>query len=188
MKESEITRGGEIWKPVVGYEGHYEVSNLGRVRSVKPRITQMIPCRIKRIKNWGPRVFKPQKLHEEYLQVCLSKNNIRKSKAIYKLVAMAFIPNPEKKPCVNHINGIKSDNRVENLEWVTYQENSDHAVRTGLLDTRGEKNKNSKLTADDVRRIREMYGAYTGKQLAELFHVHYSNIGYILNRITWKHV
>lgn len=69
-----------------------------------------------------------------YELVHLRKNNKRKASTIHRLVALAFIPNPENKPCVNHINGIKIDNRIENLEWVTLSENMKHAVKNGLLD------------------------------------------------------
>jgi hypothetical protein len=179
----------EIWKPVVGYEGDYEVSSLGRVRSVKPRKTRMIPCRIKKIKHWGPRIFKPQPQNVEYLQVCLCKNNKKRSRSIYRLVAEAFIPNPDDKPCVNHINGVKSDNRLENLEWVTYKENTAHAIRTGLWELRrGEENNKAKLTAEDVIQIRFLRKFMNCVKLAKLFNVHESNVAYIVNRVTWKHI
>lgn len=103
----------EIWKTIPGYEDYYEVSNLGRVRRIKTGY-----------------ILKPS--GKEYLEVCLSKHNKQRYFYIHRLVATAFLPNPENKPEVNHINGKKGDNRVENLEWFTRQENIQHAWKTGL--------------------------------------------------------
>lgn len=112
----------EIWKKVLGWE-NYEVSNLGNVRNV---IRKKI-LRPKQIRSKG----------SNYLGVSLSNqkdNNARKvSKRIHVLVANAFLENPENKLQVNHINGIKSDNRVENLEWTTALENITHAKKIGLF-------------------------------------------------------
>jgi len=100
---------GEIWKDVVGYEGKYFVSNLGRVKNTKP---QLLATRERR----------------RYLAVTLHKNDKLCDFSIHRLVAIAFIPNPNNKYIVNHINGINFDNRVDNLEWVSARENSTHAV------------------------------------------------------------
>ena len=127
----------EIWKPVVGYEGLYEVSSLGRVKSLEKTIS--------REKNgkWiqSERILKNSHQGNGYLATTIYKNGKPKRINIHRLVCISFIPNTNKKPCVNHKNGIKSDNRPENLEWVTFSENTFHAFKKGLLKPlRGELN------------------------------------------------
>lgn len=105
---------GEIWKDIPGYEGLYQVSNFGRVKSL----------------NFGRtgvhRVLKIQKYPNKYTKVDLRHNGIIHTRNIHRLVAESFIPNPENKTDVNHIDGDKHNNRVENLEWVTRSENMKH--------------------------------------------------------------
>lgn len=115
----------EIWKPVVGLEGIYEISNLGNVKSID-RITIGING-IKQHRKGKMLSFHYNR--KGYKRVQLGKYGV---KVVHQLVAKAFIPNPENKPQVNHIDGNKENNSSDNLEWVTMKENLDHAWREGL--------------------------------------------------------
>jgi len=114
----------EIWKEIKGYNGVYFVSNLARVKS----ITHYLKGRIGSGKQNG-RILKQQKSNKGYLRVSLSLNKVRFFTGAHRLVALAFIPNPKNKLQVNHLNGIKTDNRVENLEWATNKENQLHYLK-----------------------------------------------------------
>ena len=180
----------EIWKKVDKggyYNGLYEVSNLGRFKLL-PRV---LPTN--RGKGW--RLTKEKivigSLHHGYRCVTLKKLMVRKQIDVHILVARAFIPNPDNLPEVNHKNAIRSDNRVENLEWVTRQGNTQHAMRMGLLrPAHGEKHKDAKLTEEKVREIRELYKAkkYSQIELAKIYGVNRYSIGDIIHRSSWKHV
>lgn len=110
----------EIWKDVPNYEGLYQVSNLGRVKSNhngkghKPKVLTNIP-------------------RNGYVSVILCKNKSQKNVFVHRLVAKCFVPNPENKPCVNHIDGNKSNPCASNLEWCTQKENISHAIKNGLF-------------------------------------------------------
>jgi len=126
-----------------------------------------------------------------YQSVVLCKNGVMKNYRVHRLVAEAFIPNPDNKPHVNHINGDKTDNRVENLEWVTQSENMQHAYSSGLRNPmNGTKHTNSKLTESQVREMRHIYslGHVTIQWIADLYNVSHNSISRIINNKTWKHV
>lgn len=120
----------EIWKDVIGYEGFYQVSNLGRVRSLDRYVLN------KFVKG---KILTPKTDKDGYLQICLY-NNGRKYYRIHRLVAQTFIPNHSNFPEINHKNEIKTDNRVENLEWCTTQYNSSYGSRAEkIIETRNKK-------------------------------------------------
>jgi hypothetical protein len=105
------SRSNEIWRDIPGYEGRYQASNLGRIRSQQRGL------------------LKPFINHNGYMVAPLTKEGEKVRTGAHRLVAQAFIPNPENKEQINHKNGIKTDNRVENLEWVTCSENNLHRRR-----------------------------------------------------------
>lgn len=111
----------EIWRDVKGYEGVYQVSNLGRVKRIGKYRNQ--------VREWeSNRLLKPAKKNNGYMYCQLSKDNKTSPKMVHRLVAEAFIENPENKPTVNHIDGNRANNVVENLEWATYTENNVHML------------------------------------------------------------
>ena len=121
----------EEWKDIQGYEGIYQVSNLGRIKGLRKRNNAY--------NNYYKKEFimKQQKTSKGYMRIQLNNDFIkRKTFAVHRLVSKAFIPNPDNLPQVNHINGIKNDNRVCNLEWCSSKENQIHAINTGLKKTK----------------------------------------------------
>lgn len=150
-----------------------EISNLGRIKSHGKRING-------EISNKG------------YKRVHVSNNGQEYKFYHHQLVAQAFIPNPYDKPCINHIDGNKLNNKVENLEWCTHSENLKHAYDTGLRDCKGELNTQSKLTEDDVRWIRKIYKKHdklnNAYKLAKKYNVSPKCIMNVVNYKTWKHI
>jgi len=158
---------GELWKEFNGYH----VSNFGRVKSFKYK---------------KPRILKPR-ISLDYLRVELCFDGKHKLFSVHRLVALAFIPNPENKPEVNHIDGNKLNNHISNLEWVTASENTRHSVDTGLkIAPQGEEHYKAKLTNEQVQHIRNNPGGLKGCELAKMFGVGRATISEIQHGKKYK--
>lgn len=174
-----------IWKDVPSYEGYYQVSSCGLIKS----ISRVVKYRENHSGLRKERILKLNVTKSGYVHAVICIDKVNKTVKVHRLVALAFIPNPENKPCVNHINGIKTDNRVENLEWCTYAENTQHAFKTKLKSgVKGEESHLSKLKTEDIMKIRLLYseGCHSQNELGKMFNVSQSQIARIINNINWK--
>ena len=171
----------ERWKPVPGYEGLYDVSDQGRVRSWHKGGSERDSLRkTSKILSDG---------RSRYVLVGLSKNGIKNTMLVHRLALEVFVgPCPPGMECC-HNNGDKHDNRIENLRWDTRSANMLDAVEHDGHNC-GEKYGRSKLTTEQVLEIRRLYtaGDHTHRQLSEKFGTDKSNIGWIVRRVTWRHI
>lgn len=183
----------EIWKDIIGFEGIYQISNFGRIKSLE----RLVKCGIlnSEFRIVKERILKPAINRNGYYKVCLKHKFINKTLLVHRLIAQAFIPNPENKPTINHINGIKTDNRIVNLEWCTMKENNVHAFATGLKRAHnksinvGAVNSNAKLKEADVLKIRQLLSdGETLGAIAEKYNVGFTAIHKIKIGQTWKNV
>lgn len=167
----------EMFVPIVGYEGIYEISNLGRIKSLQKS---------------NEKILNPTKLDKsKYLKITLWKCGVQKSYDIHRLVAIAFVENENNLPEVNHKDTIKHNNCSSNLEWCTRKQNAIHARINGLMVPRkGEENSFAVLTEKDVMKIRELHstGKYYVADIARLFSVSFNCAAYAIKRKTWKHI
>lgn len=173
----------EIWIEIKNYEGCYMISNLGNVKTLSRCVNGSLR---------KERILK-QKIHRDgYRMVTLQKDKKRNYILVHRLVALHFIENKHNKPCVNHIDGNKGNNYVENLEWATVKENSNHAVSLGLCPhSVGETNIKSKLKNSDIINIRKKWDGlypYNQSDLSIEYKVSKSSIAKILKKETWKHI
>jgi len=164
----------EIWKPISECPEHYEVSNMGRIKSLD-RWTSFGDNK----KFIASKVLSLKFRKGKYTSINLSVNAFTLTKSVHILVAKEFIANPFNLPAVNHKKGLKWDNRFHELEWISYSNNQLHALDMGL-------NTKRKLTADDVRYIRA--STYSDNMLAAMFNVRPGNIWNIKNNKSWKHI
>ena len=173
----------EQWKPVVGFEGHYEVSNCGRVRSLTRKIRHGSSLR-----EAAGRLLSLNWTIHGYPCLNLCKNRRKKFFRVHQIVALAFLPpQPTPKHEVNHLNGDKADNRDVNLEWMTRAENNRHAFRIGLRSNAGECHSQVKLSARQVIGIRQLlrWGA-NQTWLARLCQVDPSTVHCIASSKNWS--
>lgn len=173
----------EVWKSVKGYEGLYEISNQGRLKGLeKIRIIGYGGTRI-----YPETIFTPTPNTKGYCVCVLRDHGKSKTFSIHRLVAEHFLERLDCKNSVNHKNGIKSDNRVENLEWCTVKENNDHAKETGLL-AFGEKNPNSKISEIEAIKILSLKGKKSAKELSSRYGITKESIWNIWKKASWSHI
>jgi len=173
----------EKWKDIPGYDGDYQVSNLGMVRSWKSGNGIGFSD--------TPKIMRQCLDSNKYLVVNLTSMGDQKVHRVHRLVAKSFVPNPDNKRCVNHKLGIKTFNWAVNYEWCTSSENNQHAYDNQLKIAKGgEDSHNAKLTNDDVLEIVELRQDTdkTYNQIGELFGVHDSVISDIMNGKLWSHI
>lgn len=154
----------EIWVDICGYEGLYQVSNQGRVRSLDREIYKN-----NNVKQFSKSFILKFEKSKGYNYVHLFKNGVRKRMAVHRLVAEAFIPNPESKPFIDHINTIRDDNRVENLHWVTPKENMENPLTKekrktikptgrpkGSINKKTKKKENNGMKSNGMKKTKEI--------------------------------
>lgn len=169
----------QIWKDIPGYEGYYKISSDGLVKRIKPSN-----------RNRGG-ILTATFDSKRYLQIKLTVNGNSKTFKVHKLVMIAFAGDRPAGFQINHKNGIKTDNRIENLEYVSPRQNMYHSY--GVLSRQaviGEASVNAKLTDENVRDIRRAFadGGITYTQLARLYNVSRYTISSVIKRLAWKHV
>jgi len=173
----------EIFLPVKGYEGLYEVSNYGRIKSCK----RIVPHGRHGTFELKEKYLKIQKEKAGYVTCALCINGKAKRFKIHRLIALSFIPNPTNKADINHKNGIKTDNRIENLEWCTSSENQRHALNNGLkIPKYGTMHHSTKLTINEVKEI--FKSGQSCMKLSKKYNICHSSIHDIKTGKTWSSV
>ena len=171
----------ETWKEIPGFDGRYQCSILGRIRSTDWRDTRGYLRKGKILKQ----------VHERngYLQVPLTTVKSKLYLA-HRLIALTFLQGIPGKDFVNHKNGVKDDNRLDNLEWCTKSENSKHSFLINMQCNKGEKHPSHKLTEPQVLAIRSIYnkGNTTSRQLAKIFQLSKTQVLDIVNKKSWSHI
>jgi hypothetical protein len=181
-----MTRENEIWKDIEGYEGLYQVSTLGRLK----RLEYIVICKNGRNRKLPTHILNPPILKNGYIIACLRKEGKGKYLLLHRLVASAFLPNPNNLAQVNHKDGNKKNNNVENLEWVTPQNNIIHAFNNNLMHpAHGIKINVGHFVEEDIRNIRlKASEGMSQRKIAAEYGVKQNAIWLILNCKTYKWV
>lgn len=166
----------EEWRPVVGYEGFYEVSNIGRVRRVPGSVNTRTKPFLK---------LTPDKAGYPLFTICT--NGIKRSGKVHRVVAAAFIGKCPEGWAVNHKDGVKHNNVVDNLEYMTISDNVKHAFAAGF-NQRGERNGMAKMNDETVRKMRSMYPALSYRQISTVFGFSYNATRLAIQGKSWRHV
>ena len=183
----------EVWKDVVEFEGLYQVSNFGNVKSLDRIVNK--PNGVSYLRKG--KICTQSKSNLGYMTVGFTVNNKKVNKYVHRLVAEAFITNMNDYPQVNHIDCDKTNNRMYNLEWCTNSQNHIHASKNGLnklhlhrVAYSGEENGRSLLTKEQVLEIKQKYipYKYSAKKLSKEYNVSESCITHILNNTSWKEI
>lgn len=175
----------EIWKDIYNFEGAYQISSFGNIRSLDRIITNSFGID----KKYKGMIRKCRVGNKGYLYCNIWNNQTYKTVKPHRLVAIHFIPNPDNKPQVNHKDGNKLNNNVENLEWSTSKENINHAWENGLAISKVGDNMNGAILKEiDIPIIRELSKSMTQQAIADIFKVNRATIQLVLYGKTWKHV
>jgi len=169
-KFDNISKGE--WKDIEGFEGLYKVSSFGMVKSLRNK--KILSLRI----------------YNGYVYVSMTDSKkYKRMKRVHRLVAKAFISNPKNLPQVNHLDGVKINNHVANLEWPNASLNMVHAYENGLMvSVKGEAHGSAKLSNGQVLDIRELGKTKSVKEMSKIYGVVLTTIVNIINRKTWKHI
>lgn len=176
----------EVWKPVIGYEGVYEASNLGRVRS----LSRTIRCGYGKVRSLKGRVLKPILQNAGYLQVQLAYQGKTGHRTVHRIVAELFCHNKQGCNVINHIDANRLNNAASNLEWCTQEQNYHHARSMGLVKIpRGSEKGAAKLTESDIPQIRYLIErGWKIKDIADAYGVAAPQVSFIKSGRAWSHV
>lgn len=187
-------QNNEIWKDIPGFEGYYQASNLGNIKSLDRTIATKNRWGQDNPRKYKGKAIKPQFSKVGYYVVKLNTGKFSRSYYIHHLVMKSFTPNPDpiRLSNINHKDGNKLNNRLENLEWCTPKQNTRHGIEMGLTPVpgKGTDNPRAQLVEEQVHQIRDLYktNQYTYNQLGNMFNVSKHTIADIVLKRNWQHI